>query len=374
MKFFTKQELWREARVGRQRGRYHQIRRKFLRAKASRRYDLLEKLKREYAAKLPADFFVRGEAINLAVPKKLCLRTRYDETVQLFNDMRENVLLRGLPIFLHFEAVEEIDPSAVLVLAAEIYRCRHLRPGRGVRSVNGNFPSNGDVFLQLRDMGFYELLGIANAEKIPDAEPDRPYFIRFRTFATVLSEQAEEFRTAIPDDVIPMSEQTKGRMQGAIIEAMGNAHEHSDKGSPPFPIMGKRWWLAGHVDRTEKEVMIMLYDQGVGIPSTLEPSVKEQVLAALTSLRSTPSDGDLIRAATQLHRTSSGQAGRGKGFETMKKFVRSCDNGELWVLSNRGEYQYINENSDQVVSHPESLGGTLVLWRLRHATEMAEIE
>jgi hypothetical protein len=85
----------------------------------------------------------------------------------------------------------------------------------------------------------------------------------------------------------------------------------------------------------------------------------------LNAISAQPSDGEMILAATELYRTSTGQSGRGQGFRNMKRFVDVCTDGELRVLSNRGRYVYMKdtENHDDASL---SIGGTVVEWRFRH--------
>ena len=66
-----------------------------------------------------------------------------------------------------------------------------------------------------------------------------------------------------------------------------------------------------------------------------------------------------------MRRTMTGQSGRGKGFPRMKRFVENSPDGELLVYSNRGKYLYSSGPIEDFSDGMESLGGTLVLWRLR---------
>ena len=86
-----------------------------------------------------------------------------------------------------------------------------------------------------------------------------------------------------------------------------------------------------------------------------------------------PSDGEMIKAATELFRTSTDQSGRGRGFRDMKRFVDESTDGELRVLSNRGVYHYMKAD-ERIGDHDRSIGGTLLEWRIRKAVEVKELE
>ena len=138
-----------------------------------------------------------------------------------------------------------------------------------------------------------------------------------------------------------------------------HATEHANKGLSQQQIIPKQWWTAGSARPADGECAIVVFDQGAGIPRTLAPNVLERVQSVMERLSRPSSHSVLIRAATRLGRSSTGQQGRGKGFETMKKFVARSSQGELVVYSLRGRYRYASnghERSDGAVS----LGGTLV--------------
>ena len=275
---------------------------------------------------------------------------------------------------LYFDKVEELEPAAALMLTAEIYRCRNLRPGRGKPLVTGNYPKSRNVFLQLREMGFYDLIGVRRLEEIPDGrdQEDRPFFIRFRTFKGVDPEFAADFCQTVDTLSVKMGEVALGRMVGALKEAMGNALEHAYALANLYPAMSGRWWVTGYVNPNSHEMMISFFDQGVGIPRRLGPDLFDLIKSALKTLTWGGSDGHMIAAATELHRTSTKLGGRGKGFRDMKKFVDTCDDGELRVFSDRGYYCYTRRNT-HISDNSQSIGGTLIEWRVRHASTL-EVE
>ena len=136
--------------------------------------------------------------------------------------------------------------------------------------------------------------------------------------------------------------------------------------------MGRRWWMTGAFDVVRSEVSIVVFDQGVGIPSTLEPELLDWIEAIRNANGWGLTDGLMIEAATRPGRTSTDQPGRGRGFSTMRKFVDACDEGELLVYSNRGHYMY-GRSGDRRGDSDQSLGGTLVQWRVRHSSSLMRL-
>ncbi|UYO51673.1 hypothetical protein [Rhodopseudomonas palustris] len=308
----------------------------------------------------------------ILLPEVLSLRDNYEETVASIEELRDAALNQHRSIMLYFDRLTSLEPAATLLLTAEIYRCKNLRPARNGLLVNGNYPTDNSIILQLSEMGFYRLIDVPELDNVlRDDEADRPYFVPFRTFKGVDPQFAATFCTLVSHGAFNLGELALGRMVGALKEAMGNSEEHAYRGETGLPTMKGRWWVTGYIDPGSHEMMIVFFDQGVGIPKTLTIDLFDRV-KALKSLSWEPSDGHLVAAATELHRTSTGLGGRGKGFRDMKKFVDTCHDGELWVLSNRGSYAYI-KNRDQIVDRSSSIGGTIIQWRVRHS-ELLEVE
>lgn len=366
MKYLLPEDQLRLARLAERRFRAR-IKRKNLRQRRLLRQDELRAIQKAFQVRYDVPGPRQKARLPIMIPERLSLRENYKETVQMIVGLRDAVLRGNTPIQLYFDRVRYLEPAATLLLVAEIFRCRQLRKWRGGHTVMGNYPSTSEIFFQLREMGFYQVLDVDERESVPDGRPaeDRPHFIRFRTMNSVIPRLAADFGEVVSRAAFAMNDLAKKRMVAALKEAMGNAHEHAYERPGDYPVMPKRWWLAGHLHPANREMMIMILDQGIGIPNTLEPTIFEQ-LAALLKLSGSPTDAKMIQAATELHRTSTGKAGRGQGFQDMKRFVDTCDDGELWVVSNRGAYTYMKE--DQAISENESsIGGTLIQWRIRHA-------
>src|SRR3546814_10190813 len=48
--------------------------------------------------------------------------------------------------------------------------------------------------------------------------------------------------------------------------------------------MRNRWWMSSRVNLADNEVTIVLFDQEVGIPNTLDPTAYESIRAALANI------------------------------------------------------------------------------------------
>lgn len=313
------------------------------------------------------------DRVPLLVPKVLSLKTNFDETIALINDIRKIVFDLRHKVFLHFNELDEIEPAAALLLVAEIFRCNNLRPARNGSRVFGNYPKHEKALIALREMGFYRLLRVSDMPSLANNEEERagPLFMQFRSMTKVNAQFAAAFCAIVSRGVFDLGSENRRRMVAALKEAMGNAHEHAYVRAAEYPSMRHRWYVSAYLDPARCEMLVVILDQGIGIPNRLDANTYDTINAALKfrlvpSLNGiVPSDGHMIAAATELHRTSTGRRGRGKGFRDMKRLVGACDDGELRVRSNRGSYVF-TKSLETIEDHRVSISGTLIEWRIRH--------
>ncbi|WP_292959711.1 ATP-binding protein [Novosphingobium sp. UBA1939] len=302
---------------------------------------------------------------QIVLPEVFSFRENHLETTAALQAMRQFALVERRPILLHFSKISRIDPSAALVLVAEIFRIRNLRTHRAVA---GTYPKHRIIYDLLSDMGFFELLDIQEVfgRPKPDTTGERSVFLRFHSGNKVDSQTVDRFVGIVEKHILPMNAVARGKLVAAIIEAMNNTLDHAHPETVDGQTMPHRWWMSSEISLTRNEVTILFFDQGVGIPHTLSPDRYDRIRALVTRLSPFPTDGEMIMAATELYRTSTGQSGRGRGFRNMKQFVDTCSDGELQVLSNRGRYVYM-PGTDTYGDESLSIGGTVIEWRFRHS-------
>lgn len=297
--------------------------------------------------------------------------SNYAATAAALEELRRQALDYNRSVMLHFSPVTSIDPSAALVFVAEIYRIRNLRSRE---AVSGTYPRHWDVYELLREMGSFRLLSVYELDDAPvrDDRIARPVYLEFVTDTRVDSVMADELVSVIEKHVMPLNELARTKLVAAIIEAMQNVLDHAQPHAEPGQKMSRRWWMSSRISLAENEVVILFFDQGIGIPGTLHPDLYDRIRAALSgmvrfrSLTAQPSDGQMIMAATEKYRTSTAGSSRGRGFQNMKRFVEQCQAGELRVLSNRGRYSYIGHTDESFGDEEISIGGTVIEWRFRH--------
>jgi hypothetical protein len=304
---------------------------------------------------------------TLVLPQVLSLRDHYDDVVDFLEDFRFLTLRHGRKVFLDFSLVKTVNPGACLVLVAEVYRARELM---GRRAVHGNYPPDGVVRRRLVEMGFYDIIDVRDPDA-PEADNATRMDIRFATSNRVDPIIAKELRMAFEVGRRAIARPARRKLFEGVKEAMNNAFQHAYPlgWKKPLPVLPRRWWLAGSISVAPHEMMVIFYDQGIGIPATLPKTYPEQFRAFVASYGlSTFGDAHIIKAATVIQRSGTKKSHRGYGLKNIKDAVTICDTGELRILSGQGEYVYTTDGSEALGDRTRPLGGTLIQWRVSAAS------
>ena len=294
---------------------------------------------------------------RILCPEQLSLEHDYEGVLKLIGEIRRGSSRRRYErTSIDFTQIRMVKPSGALVLAAELDRWNSL-PGRyrfGRADTNKWMPN---VRKLLGQMGFFELLGLSHQ---PDTASEGPRYIKFRSGTQVDGEAVEELRTL---DLSPVSVPKARLLFAAVTEAMTNVVHHAYKARHRGP---KKWWLSAAHEAGE--VVILIYDQGSGIPETLPLTLGERLRDLLPGDSATH-DGKMIEAAHSLSKSGTQEAHRGRGLgRDVRRYIEEHEGvGTYRVISGHGEYAVPAGKGakGRVKSHPRALQGTLIEWRLR---------
>jgi hypothetical protein len=175
-----------------------------------------------------------------------------------------------------------------------------------------------------------------------------------------------------------MSERVRGRLKGAIKEALLNVTDHAydpdvarDDACPT-----KRWWICGTASK-KLGCYFVVYDLGVGIPATVPkttiPAVREAYEALHEEERT--EDYQLIKVAVTRPSSRTGLQGRGRGLPEMRGLIDRVGDGMLWITSGKGHYIYAQgaEHIDGGKAMNHALRGTLVVWRFKVSEALEDV-
>lgn len=298
---------------------------------------------------------------ELPCPESFSLDDNFDAVVSTLAVIRrESRVPKNKPseqVFILLQNIAKISPSGALVLAAEIFRWTRLPSARRLKaSMPGQW--NPEVRKLLADMGFFKLLGLESYIR-PNNGDNNIRYVQFRTGTKSEGADAIEF---LKDDLEPIVGEIPGSqyMYAAITEAMTNVRQHAY----PNDRIVTNWWLSASYDTEKGEVRILIYDQGVGIPSTLSGKLTQDIVETLSK-----NHAGLIEKAHDLARSASKEKHRGKGLGTDVRgyFDRLNCCGHYRVISLKGEYVYkkIVTDSTSKRNHESPLRGTLIEWSLK---------
>jgi hypothetical protein len=219
----------------------------------------------------------------------------------------------------------------------------------------------------LQQVGFFSLLELP--DPLDPVMTDVVKILPFRAGEMADPEPPGEMMEeleAITVGLEPASQVDFNRLSGALFEGVINTKQHAYVGLAERHA--GRWWITGAVHYGTRQISVVIYDQGVTIPTSLPKwrhweRVRDFVSKyAGSSLIGLPGDGASIAAAMAVSRSSTGEAHRGKGLAEMEAFLDTCSAGRLRILSRYGEYVAEPNKKPIYSTHRNQVRGTLVQW------------
>jgi hypothetical protein len=288
--------------------------------------------------------------------------------IELLMKIRELSIIEHKTIYFDFTHCEEISVEACLVLLAEVERCGTISNS----TMAGNFPKTIGAYLTLRDLGFYDYLHISR-QKIPRYED---WEFDAKTILKIVSGRKSEDRDAgkqisqaihkllfneayAPE---PSSDPTSRNAFTALTEAMQNSIDHAYPPTKDKKWLEGKWWMTGYKTSTN-DLCLFFYDQGVGIPATVPIEWSEDVGTFARLFSRKPTDAELIKIATEVGRSQTGQTNRGKGLKELHKLIeRHTKGGWLKITSGNGSYVFKGLNAIETHNINSGIDGTLIGW------------
>ncbi len=263
-----------------------------------------------------------------------------------------------------FDGLEEISTSAGLVLAATIFEWQGKMPERMIAN---HEDWNDSIKTQLVQLGFFELFGMpAPAIEIEKSTIKSLKYIRGASGDDdgKLVQFKENLQSMLDVD---LSRQKWTFLYSGLSEAMTNALQHAYENTEEKP-----WFMTGGFDTTTRELKIVFYDHGIGIPKSLPKTHgMGKVLKFIAKFSPNYDDASAIRAAVEMGKTRTGQESRGKGLSDMLKFIKKRKSGYMSIMSLKGLYKHKktgkngNEKPDKTASLSHPIMGTLIIWSVK---------
>ncbi|MGQ4659625.1 hypothetical protein [Lysobacter sp. F6437] len=270
-----------------------------------------------------------------------------------------------IPTIIDFKPIRHISPAAALLLAAELDRWNQLNKQRKLKAVDVH-RWDADVRKLLKQMGFFELLGVSESAlqcKIPEATPDDPQFLRFYAGEGSGGGAAEELRGLI--EALAGKISARYALYDGLVEGMTNVQHHAY----PNDRRMRRWWISASVNPESGKLTVLCLDHGVGIPHTLPKKNSEELRSYVKLVGDIlKDDAKMIKAAVELRRTSTKKRNRGYGLtRDIRRLISSSKHGgRLRIFSGKGMYCYERGIGGAEAVHLSNLsrpiGGTFIEW------------
>lgn len=301
--------------------------------------------------------FHRGRP-TLTAPKVFNLSQNAQEVLDFLRLMRQLARV-DTRLFIDFTKIETLSPMCALLLTSEIDRWRQFGRKR-LRVIDRDKWSPTIKFL-LSQMGFNELINPSDTFYLQtDLSPIRYLRLKSGTYGDAeVAEHLAENICRMAGDI-----QNGHLLHEGLTEAMINSKKWAYKDS--VPDSQRRWWLTGSFNTETQDVIIMIYDHGVGIPQTVPVNGLQEIYKDfLESLGIKEiDDAYWLKAAMTVGRTASGLPNRGKGLRDIQEFILASKRGTLRVLSGKGEYTINQSGYEETKLHHTPLNGTLIAWQV----------
>jgi hypothetical protein len=291
----------------------------------------------------------------------------YMQAIRKFTKHRSESVSASRLVSVNFSSLNRISTSAALVLTAELSNWDDQVGHKLQPKVDSWDPK---IYKQFDELGFFDLF--ENATDLPKSlsgELSQSELNLVRYKKGKCGEEAAP--RALKDGVQAIVGKDVKKwtfLASGLNEAITNVSHHAYPKRMAVNPDQKHWYLTAAYNKNTRELKVVFFDQGVGIPNSLPASgywEKIQSMLAALPLLEGRTDASAIKAAVEVDRTSTNRAGRGKGLQDLLVFLRMRQAGYLSILSYTGLYKLSvsgGKESIKSVSFKEPVLGTLIIW------------
>lgn len=279
-------------------------------------------------------------------------------TAEFFSNIRMHSRRKDVGIIVDLSGVTSIRPTGAVMLLAELDRLFSGQPESSIRLYR---PQDAIIHAVMCQVGIYQW------DETPLPEADRDDVRHWRSASGVASE-GEKGGSILEAYEGRLADNLTSDLYAGIVEAMTNTVHHAysgAKGKELRRFIGRRWWALSQ--ERDGELTVAICDLGIGIPRSLPRSTtfsNATVRTVWKALGLDRSDASAIKVALQLGRTSTGQAGRGRGLSEIVEAADLSEDGRVLISSNKGVYASVGGKTN-AYNHTHSINGTLIHWTVR---------
>lgn len=311
-------------------------------------------------------------------PKVLSFSKNSDETLDFFTALKDAIFTKDVRrtkgeikpkrMQLQLEHIERISLPCAVVLSAELKRWT-LQQDMTPRLLS-YAQWNKRVRSLLVHLGTLKHLGIKKRSYQRYADEKFPEQVVLVELTSADVQDGAKV-AQLQRDLMEIADvfEPKRYIFRALLEATNNVIEHAYEEGVPLKYQnrkGNKWYATASYDPAKEALRFFVYDQGVGIPASLQ--AKKDWMGPIKGLLDrvglTEHDTDTIGAAFELGKTRTLQGERGKGLRDMLNVLDEAGSGYIRVLSGHGDYLVDSEGVVDKMRHSSHIGGTLVEWSI----------
>ncbi len=319
------------------------------------------------------DISIKNERnITLNLPRVMNFYDEYDSTILYITAIRKLSEKSHIPwkayklVSVNFDNLRKISTSAALVLTAELSKWDDTIRQR-LKPIVDDW--DNEILTQFYDLGFFYLFTDGFSHNTKSEEISDLKLVKYIKGKCGDNNKARILKSEI-NNILGKKIPKWTFLHSGLTEAITNVSHHAYPDKSGFSKKNKNWYLTGSYNEKTKELKIVFYDQGIGIPKSLPASdIWETVLKKCVqfgfSLADQKNDEVLLKAAVQLDRTSTGELDRGKGLQDLLEFIRQRRNGYLSILSLKGLFKFSmcdGKESTKSEHFDNPVCGTLIIW------------
>lgn len=304
---------------------------------------------------------------TVKAPRILDFKEQCEDALRFLREIRDEVIKgRTHNILVDLAELEEISPAVAVVLLAEMTRCATY--AKKAKRLSGNFPKTDRAKQVLTDIGFFRSFQVKPPAFVSNKES--------RVYVKTIAGNRSDGRYTRPflqlfEQVCKFEPLAGKRLYGALIECMDNVKGHAYPANiaDRADLIGE-WWMCGFADPVNRQLALVFYDQGEGIPTTIKRKRSIRMRSYFNF-----DDSRILKQAITLGLSSKDDKRRGTGLPSLREFVDFAPGGFLRVMSGNGDVRYIGSTRRVETRRlTESLSGSLIVWTIREQFDNGEVE
>lgn len=309
---------------------------------------------------------------TIILPERLNFFHDYKSTVLHLNAIRKLIANKSASHKTYklskvkFDYLKSVSTSASLVLTAELSKWDDTIRNNLIPEIKNWSP---DILVNFNELGFFDLFK-NKPSNISQLESNASHNRRIVKYTKGRCGDDEQTRVLKENITKIIGDEIKKWMflHSGLSEAIVNVSHHAYPKEYGFSEIDKNWYYTASYNTTKKELKVVFYDQGIGIPKSLPVSdLWEKVLEFLSILpiADRKKDEVLLKAAVELDRTRTEDSDRGKGLQDLMEFIRQRGDGYLSILSLKGLFKLQIKNGIESIKSERfdyPIQGTLIIW------------